>query len=462
MIRSLYLKILLHWIAALIVTEALIFALFMLVGGNGHRQYVVRSVGQTSVIARDFLQTAVAAQVAKGAVPDEALRSAVIRLAETSGARVWVTGTGREPIAASFPGEAPAPPEPPRRPGKYGDVTVAVFPAGGITWYAALPLTVPGAADQAMLHLLSQRAVEAFPVAPFAAGLALIGALVALLAVPLSLRITKPLNRLQQSAQRIAGGDLSARAEVSQRDEIGRLATAFNMMADTLQRMVRGGKELTANISHELRSPLTRMRVAGECLRDALGRDDKGEADEMLEAMWEDIEEADRMIARILQFSKLDLHEPLPESGEVNLAEVITGLAKTLGPEARAKNISFGLDLLAQEKVAGDEEWLRTAFKNILENAVRHTAPDGRVLVEMRREDGSLLVQVTNTHPPLRPEELQLIFDPFYRGKESRGEGTGLGLAITRKIVAIHHGQVGARNASNGFQVWVNLPRLEA
>ena len=166
-------------------------------------------------------------------------------------------------------------------------------------------------------------------------------------------------------------------------------------------------------------------------------------------------------VARILQFSKLDLHEPLPESGEVNLAELITALSKTLGPEARAKNISMSLDLLPQEQVAGDEEWLRTAFKNLLENAVRHTAPEGRVAVGMRREDGFLLVEITNSHPPLQPEEFGLIFDPFYRGKDSRSEGTGLGLAIARKIVAIHHGQVGARNAADGFQVWVSLPRLQ-
>ena len=97
-----------------------------------------------------------------------------------------------------------------------------------------------------MLHLLSTRAVGAFPHGAFSAGLALIGALVVLLAVPLSLHITKPLNRLQESALSIASGDLTTRTEISERDEIERLAEAFNTKAETEERMVRGGKKLSA------------------------------------------------------------------------------------------------------------------------------------------------------------------------------------------------------------------------
>jgi two-component system sensor histidine kinase CpxA len=322
-----------------------------------------------------------------------------------------------------------------------------------------VPVVVPAEGSKTlMLHLLSTRTAGAFPSGAFAAGLALIGALVALLAVPLTMHITKPLNRLQESALRIAGGDLTTRADISGRDEIGRLAAAFNTMAETVERMVRGGKELTANISHELRSPLARIRVAGECLKSAVDKGDKEEANEMLEAMWEDVEEVDRMIARILEFSKLDLHEPLPVSEEVAPAKLIAGLIKTLGPLAKTKNINFEIDLLQEEHVTGDEEWLRTAFKNLLENAVRHTEEGGNVHVAMRREDTALFFEITNSHPPIEPRELELIFNPFYRLKENTGEGTGLGLAITRKIITLHHGEIGARNVPKGFQVWFALP----
>lgn len=458
MIRSLYLKILLHWVVALIVTEALIFALFILVVGGSHRQYVIRSVGQSTLVARDFVQAAVAAEIAKGGMSSDALEAAVRRLGATANAKVWVTGPGGEPVAVSFPGKIPSPSTDPKVSGQHDGVTVSVDVSRGVPWYAVVPLDVPAQGKALMLHLLSERAAGAFPRGVFAAGLAFIGALVALLAVPLSVRITKPLNRLQESALRIAGGDLSARADISQQDEIGRLASAFNTMAETVERMVRGGKELTANISHELRSPLARIRVAGECLKEAVDRGGKGEADEMLEAIWEDIEEADSMIARILEFSKLDLHEPLPVAEEIAPAELIAGLVKTVGPLAKSKHITFNLDLLPEVNVTGDEGWLRTAFKNLLENAVRHTVEGGDVHVGMRWEDTSLVIEITNTHPPIETEELELIFHPFYRGKESRCEGTGLGLAITKKIITLHHGEIGARNTPKGFQVWIGLP----
>ena len=212
------------------------------------------------------------------------------------------------------------------------------------------------------------------PHGAFAGGLALIGGLMALLAWPVSLHITKPLESLEASALRIAGGDLSARAEVTGRHFIGKeLGTAFDIMAQTVERMIRGGKELTANISHELRSPLTRIRIAGECLKEALDRKDSEDAQEMLHAMWENFEEADRMIGRILEFSKADLHEPITMVEEVNPTNIVEQLARTLTPFARSKRIEMELDLDPAVRVAGNEEWLKSAVKNLLENALRYT-----------------------------------------------------------------------------------------
>lgn len=299
------------------------------------------------------------------------------------------------------------------------------------------------------------------PPGAFAGGLALIGTLLGLLAWPVSQRITEPLERLEASALRIAGGDLSARVAITGEHMIGKqLGNAFNIMAETVERMVRGGKELTANISHELRSPLTRIRIAGECLKEALDRGDSKDAMEMLQAMWDDIDEADRMIGRILEFSKLDLHEPLPMKEEVVLAGVVEGLVRTVAPLARMKRIDIGLDLDPNVRVPGDVEWMRAVFKNFLENALKYTGEGGSVQVSVRRGNGEAIVEVTNTFEPMEPEELELIFKPFYRGRTSHGEGTGLGLSIARKIVELHQGEVGARNVPEGFQVWVRLPSI--
>lgn len=293
----------------------------------------------------------------------------------------------------------------------------------------------------------------------FVAGLAFIGTLMAFLAWPVSLRITKPLERLEASALRIAGGDLSARAEITKEDLIiKQLGTAFDTMAEKVERMIRGGKELTANISHELRSPLTRIRIAGECLKEALDRKDSEDAQEMLRAMWEDIEEADRMIGRILEFSKVDLHEPITMTEVVYPANIVERLAKTLTPSARSKQIEMKLNLDSAVRVAGNEEWLKAAVKNLLENALRYTAEGGLVQVDVKNGDGEVTLEITNSSLPLDQEELEQIFTPFYRGRTANSEGTGLGLAIVQKIVGMHHGAVGARNVPEGFQVWVQLP----
>jgi signal transduction histidine kinase len=455
--RSLYLKILLHLIFALVVSETLIFVLFISVVGGSHRQYLIRSVGQSASVDRDYVQAAVAADVARGAAPDGALERAVRHLAVSAHARIWVTDIGGKPVATSFLEPIPPPAAKPGKTWQHDGVTIAIKVGKGMDWYATVPMTVAAYSSPLLLHVVPQHVGDGFPHTAFAAGLAVIGILVAILAVPLSLRITRPLNRLQESALRIAAGDLSARADITEIDEIGRLAIAFNTMANTVERMVRGGKELTANVSHEMRSPLARIRVAGECLKEAVQKGDKLEAEEMLEAIWEDIEEADAMIGRILQFSKLDLHEPLPLNEEVAPAEVIAGLVKTLGPLAKSKSISIDANLLEDEKVTGDEGMLRAAFKNLLENALHHTAEGGKVEVVMRRDDAGVVTEITNTHPPVAPEDLDLIFNPFYRGRHSRSEGTGLGLAITSKIIALHHGVIAAENVMHGFQVRVTL-----
>lgn len=297
--------------------------------------------------------------------------------------------------------------------------------------------------------------------AAFAGGLAVIGAAMALLGIPISLKITKPLEGLEDAALRIADGDLSARATLTGKHIIGKqLATAFNVMAEKVERMVRGGKELTANMSHELRSPLARIRVAGECLKESLERGKPEDAREMLEAMWEDIEEADRMIGRILELSKVDLHESPSVADLIAPAEIVERLARTLSTVARSKGINVGLDLDGTVRTTGNKELLRSAMGNMLENALKYTAPGGAVWVTVKEESGDALITVTNSFDPLEPDELEAIFKPFHRGRTSNGDGSGLGLSIVRKIAEIHHGEVVAGNVPEGFRIRLRLPSM--
>jgi len=496
--RSLYFKILTHWVGTLVVTEILVFGLFVLVVKDGHRSYVQESIGRSTLISRDFLEAAIA-RASQGAAADgarsgkaeasahpsgagvgaqtssagagahssgadagAALREAVHRLAANAHAKVWVSrgSAAVPPLAASFAGAVQEPQTSPENSARVEGALITVGVGPDRLSYATVPVNLGSPlGGEATLHILSEREAGRFPHGRFGAGLALIGAFVALIAIPLTRHITRPLKRLQDSALRIAGGDLASRADVQGSDEIGRLGLAFNSMAQTVERMVHAGRELTANVSHEMRSPLTRIRVAGECLKGAVFRGDSADAEELLAGMWEDIEEADRMIGRILEYSKLDLQESDPAQREVSPDALLRGLLKTMTPLFRAKMVAVELAVEPGLSVTGDEEWLRAALKNLLENAARYTPEGGRVRVSLRPEGRAVRFEVTNSCAAVDAEDLERIFDPFYRGKGSSSEGTGLGLAITRKIVLMHQGDIGARNTPEGFQVWLWLPR---
>ncbi|QEM67763.1 HAMP domain-containing histidine kinase [Geobacter sp. FeAm09] len=463
MMRRLYFKILFHWCVALVVTALLAFALVFLLVKDGHQISVTASVGRTALMARDYVEAAADGAAARHEEPGAVLRRAVQQVSRNTRAKVWISGADGSPLAASFPGEVRAPGGAPGLSGRYGAASVAVEAGQNRLTYATVPLAPgTGGAEQAWLHILTEREPGRFPHGAFAAGLALICAVVAVIAVPLSRHITEPLNRLQGSAVRIAGGDLSARADVRGDDEIGRLGAAFNGMAETVERMVRAGRELTANVSHEMRSPLARIRVAGECLQGALARGDRAEAGALLAGMWEDIDEADRMVGRILQYSKLDLHAPAPATALVQPSVLLNGLMKAMRPLFGTKRITVEQEVEPDLWVNGDEEYLRSALKNILENAARYTPEQGVVRLGLRREGAEVLLEVVNSAPPVAEDDLERLFEPFYRGKGATGEGTGLGLAIARKVVLLHHGEMGVENTPQGFRVWLRLPAAGA
>ncbi|OGU04738.1 MAG: hypothetical protein A2075_16405 [Geobacteraceae bacterium GWC2_58_44] len=458
MMPRLYFKILFNWVAALIVMEVLIFAVILFVVKDSHHSYVIQTIGGNALMARDYLEAAVAADAGGREPSRDALQSAVTRLGHTARAKVWVSGADGTVVASSVAGKVPVPPVHAGKSGRHGDAQVHLDLGPARVTYSSVPLTLKTATGQGgTLHVLTERDPGPFPVGKVGAGLAIIGAIAAIAAIPLSRHITEPLNRLQESAVRIAGGDLSARVEVQGRDEIGRLGMAFNGMAQTVERLVRSGRELTANVSHEMRSPLARIRIAGECLKQSIARGDRDDCDELLEGMWEDISQADRLIGRILEYSKLDLHERVAAKTEVFPAPILEGLLKIMRPVFLTRGVSVEMTGDLRLSVAGDEDWLRSAFGNLLDNAARYTPEGGVVRIALRPEGDAVAVEVTNSAAPVAAEDLEKIFDPFYRGKGAKGEGTGLGLAITRKIVVLHGGEIAARNTPQGFQVSLRL-----
>lgn len=275
--------------------------------------------------------------------------------------------------------------------------------------------------------------------------------------------LTGPILQLRSVSLRLAAGDLTARANAQlteRRDELGDLIRDFNSMAARIDELVSRQRQLIAEVSHELRSPLARINVALD-----LARERKG-SDPAFEQMQENIGLLDEMIGRILTIAKLDTSATQIAMGEVELGELVTQVVKNAEYELREVNGRVNLNVPAHCAVWGNRELLHSAVENVIRNAIRYT--EEGTAVEVNLECGPVgsnsMAQLTvrDFGPGVPDKDLQNIFQPFYRVENARDRGTGgtgLGLAIADRVIRLHHGTIRAENiAPNGLRVEILLP----
>jgi signal transduction histidine kinase len=277
------------------------------------------------------------------------------------------------------------------------------------------------------------------------------GAAGLLLAILLLRQTTSPLRRLEAATRRIAEGHLDERVRVDSSDEIGRLAASFNDMAATLESAERAKQQMIADISHELRTPLSAVRSALEGLRDGLI--------EPSQATFTALHN------RLLLFTRLvnDLHQlTLADAGQLSIerrptpiGEVLEGIVDTVGAEVEDAGIVWEEDIDPQLPTLDlDAHRIEQVFLNLLSNAIRHTPSGGTIRLSARREaEDGIVVSVCDTGPGLRPEDLERVFERFYRADASRSSddgGAGLGLSIAKVLVEAHGGRIWAENAPRG------------
>jgi two-component system sensor histidine kinase CpxA len=279
--------------------------------------------------------------------------------------------------------------------------------------------------------------------------------------------ITAPILRLRKMSQRLAAGDLSVRAgsELAQRrDEIGDLVRDFNAMASRIEELVSRQRQLTSDVSHELRSPLARLNVALD-----LGRERKGD-DPAFEQMEEDIRILDEMIGRLLTIAKLDASSPQVPMMDLDLADILSQVARHAEFESKEPSGAVRLTSAGECIVSGNAELLRSAIENVLRNAIRYTESGTRVEIRTAPENsasGAMIRMVVRDYGPGVPDsELKNIFQPFYRLTDARDRqsgGAGLGLAIADRVVRIHGGTIRAENAvPHGLRIEILLPQSPA
>ena len=263
-------------------------------------------------------------------------------------------------------------------------------------------------------------------------------------------------DRIRKTAQSITGSNLAQRVtQTGNQDELDHLAATFNRMLDRIQDLVASIREMSDNIAHDLKSPLTRIRGFAEL---ALVQNASIQEYEAMAAST--IEESDRlldMINTMLVISRAEAGEGEFDFRETDLTAMVTGACELFVPVAEDKEISFSFEAEEGLFVHADIRMLQRAFSNLLDNALKYTPEKGRVSVNASIDgDGTVSIRVTDTGPGIDPVHSEKIFERFYRADSSRtSQGTGLGLSLARTIARQHGGEVRLESSTHEGSVFL-------
>lgn len=281
--------------------------------------------------------------------------------------------------------------------------------------------------------------------------LGLVAVAVALGAYPIVRRLTKRLEALQQGVERWGEGDLTRRLPEDGGDEVAFLAQRFNIAAGRVQALLQSQKALLANASHELRSPLTRIRMGLELMGTRPGDASATAREEIAR----NIHELDQLIDEILLASRLDA-SPI-DMGTLEAVDLVGLCAEECAQTGAELEVPAGSTSLL---VPGVAKLLRRVVRNLLENARRHAA--GEVSLSLQADGNHAVIRVCDRGPGVPPEQRERIFEPFYRlpGASERDGGAGLGLALVKSITTRHGGSVRceARPGGGGACFVIELP----
>lgn len=281
---------------------------------------------------------------------------------------------------------------------------------------------------------------------------AIAGTLALGLARMLARGMTKPLREMAQASRQMARGNYDTSISTRSKDEVGRLADAFNSMAKDLAEVEQLRRDLVANVSHELRTPISAMRARIENILDGVEDPDHF----TLQIMLDQCDRLGGMVEQLLDLSRLEAGDLEPELQPVSPADTARVVASEVTVAHRLEDVRIEVDVPEQELIEADPRLFHHLLFNLVDNAARFTPPGGRVLVAASSCGESWELTVTDTGPGIPDDDLIRIFERFYRvdrGRSRNDGGTGIGLAVARSIAEAHGGTIWAENSPGGGAV---------
>jgi signal transduction histidine kinase len=272
--------------------------------------------------------------------------------------------------------------------------------------------------------------------------------------------MTFPLRQMVAAARAMAHGDYSRRVTATSRDEVGELARAFNSMAAELEQVERVRRDLVANASHELRTPIGALQAKLENLVDGVEAAD----DDVLEDLLRQVERLGDLVQQLLDLSKLESGVVLLERSQVSAGELLESVAEEWRARASERHISLSIETdRSAPALEVDRRRLRQVVENLVANAIRHSPDGGEVILRAGSRDGHTRLEVEDSGPGIPAADAERVFERFYRSDRARSAddgGSGLGLAISRWIVDLHGGSIDVDpTLEQGCRIVVELPR---
>jgi two-component system sensor histidine kinase CpxA len=279
-----------------------------------------------------------------------------------------------------------------------------------------------------------------------------------LVSLALASLLTRPIRHLRRAAQTMAGGDLNVRVGGKGKDEVAELARDFDVMAERLHEMLQSQRRLLSDVSHELRSPLARLRVALELMAKS------GDQEKAMRRIEKEADELERLVSNLLSLARLESGQMTLERKRLALTPLLQAIVNDADFEAEAKQRQVTLEVEQDFTIEGDPVLLRAAVENVVRNAVRHTREQSTVSVRLAADGNNARIEVCDRGEGVPEAELSRMFEAFTRIGEARDRhsgGFGLGLSITGQVIGAHGGRAIAHNrADGGLCVTLSLPSV--